>query len=54
MPLWSARKELSNDVLKIIFNFGHFFVKNHTGSKFNGHHWNADHNGAIPSFISPP
>ena len=55
VPLWSAHKELSNDVFKMIFHVGHIFVKNRTqpkamvfddfGSKFklmqNGHHWNA-------------
>jgi len=57
VPLWSASKELSNDVLYVIFDVGHIFAKNHTqpeaiihgfswfGSKFNvwqnGHHLKA-------------
>ena len=32
-PLRSAKKELSNDVLKMIFNVGHIFVKNRTRPK---------------------
>ena len=30
VPLWSAYMELSNDVLKMNFNFGHIFAENCT------------------------
>ena len=33
VPLWSASKELSNDVLKMISDLGHIFVKNRTQPK---------------------
>ena len=33
VPLWSARKHLSNDVLKVDFNVGHIFAKNCTRPK---------------------
>ena len=33
VPFWSALKELSNDVLSMIFNVGHIFVKNCTQPK---------------------
>jgi len=32
-PLWSAWKDLSNDVLKVDFNVGHIFAKNRTQAK---------------------
>jgi len=53
LPLWSAWKNLLNDVLKVDFNVAHIFAKKRTqpkafynsGSKFNlkqnGHHLNA-------------
>ena len=33
VPLWSAYKELSNDVLKMIVDVGHIFVKNRSQPK---------------------
>jgi len=33
LPLWSASKELSNDVLKVIIDGGHIFTKNRTQAK---------------------
>ena len=33
LPLWSASKELSNNVLKVIIDDGHIFAKNRTQAK---------------------
>ena len=33
LPLWSASKELSNNVLKVIIEDGHIFAKNRTQAK---------------------
>ena len=33
LPLWSASKELSNDVIKVINEDGHIFAKNRTQAK---------------------
>jgi len=41
VPLWSALKELSNDVLKVIFIVGHIFAKNRIqpGAIIHGFSW---------------
>ena len=35
LPLWSASKELSNNVMKVIIDDGHIFAKNCTQAKIN-------------------
>ena len=39
MPLWSALKELSNDVLKMIYDVSHIFFKICTLPKAIIHAW---------------